>query len=210
MNAVLTSTLGLLMLATSAHADGRFMKLAHDKKDLWATIATSKGEVVVRLLSKEAPIAVANFVGLAEGEKEFKDEQGNPVRRRLYDNTVFHRVMADFMIQGGDPTGTGHGNPGYVFEDEFSSGRLFSKPGLLAMANRGPKTNGSQFFITVSKPSHLNGKHTIFGEVISGYDVVTAISTVKTGRYDRPVEEVKISSVTISDKAPKPMKKEKK
>ena len=210
MNAVLTSTLGLMLLASSAHADGRFTKLAQEKKELWATLLTSKGEVVVRLFSKEAPIAVANFVGLAEGEKEFKDEQGTPVHRRLYDNTVFHRVMADFMIQGGDPTGTGHGNPGYVFEDEFASGRTFSKPGLLAMANRGPKTNGSQFFITVSTPTHLNGKHTIFGEVISGYDVVTAISTVKTAKGNRPVEDVKLVKVTVSDKAPKGMKKEKK
>ncbi len=219
MTAVLT--LGLLLAAApaapsganansaAAPGDGPFTKLALDKKDLWATISTSMGDVVVRLLTKEAPKTVANFVGLAEGEKEFTDEAtGAKVKRRMFDNTVFHRVIAGFMVQGGDPTGTGHGNPGYTFEDEFQSGRKFDKVGLLAMANRGPNTNGSQFFITVSLPAHLNGKHTIFGEVISGYDVVSAISVVKTGYANRPLEDVKVLKVTITDKAPKVAKKE--
>ncbi len=212
MNAVLTSTLGLLLFAGTANADGHFMKLALDKKELWATLSTSQGDVVVHLLSKEAPNTVANFVGLAEGEKEAADDKGVTSKKRLYDNTVFHRVIAGFMIQGGDPTGTGRGNPGFTFGDEFQSGHAFDKVGLLAMANRGPATNGSQFFITVSTPTHLNGKHTIFGEVVSGYDVVDAISKVGVGMNSRPLTEVKLLKVTIAEKAPKLMasKKEKK
>ncbi len=123
-------------------------------------------------------------------------------KKPLYDGTVFHRVIPNFMIQGGDPLGAGHGGPGYKFEDEFQSGRTFDKPGLLAMANSGPNTNGSQFFITTSTPSHLNNRHTIFGEVISGYDVVEAIGNVPRDGRDKPREPVVLEKVIISDKKP--------
>ncbi|MDP2271290.1 MAG: peptidylprolyl isomerase [Archangium sp.] len=190
--------LGLALVSTSVlAADGKFMTAANKGKDLYATISTSKGDVVIKLFSKEAPRTVANFVGLATGEKEFTDPKtGKPAKKAFYDGLVFHRVIEGFMIQGGDPEGTGSGGPGYSFEDEFKSGRGFDKVGLLAMANRGPATNGSQFFITTSTPAHLNGKHTIFGEVITGYEVVAAISTMKN-------ERVVMKKVTISDKAPK-------
>ncbi len=173
------------------------MAAANKGKDLYATISTAQGDIVIKLFSKEAPKTVANFVGLAAGEKEFTDSvTGKKARKAYYDGLVFHRVIENFMIQGGDPTGTGSGGPGYSFDDEFKSGRGFDKVGLLAMANRGPATNGSQFFITTSAPDHLNGKHTIFGEVISGYETVVAISTMKN-------ERVAMKKVTISDKAPK-------
>ena len=144
-------------------------------------------------------------MGLATGEKEWTDpntrtkKTGTP----LYDGTIFHRCIKDFMIQGGDPLGKGFGGPGYQFEDEFQSGRRFDKPGLLAMANAGPGTNGSQFFITTSTPHHLDGRHTIFGEVISGYPVVEAISHVKTMGGNRPADPINVISITVSDKAPK-------
>ena len=186
----------LALLSTpSLAADGKFMSAAKKGKDLYATIATSKGDIVIHFFSKDAPNTVANFVGLAAGEKEFTDASGKQVKRPYYDGIVFHRVIQDFMIQGGDPTGTGSGGPGYKFEDEFKSGRGFDKVGLLAMANAGPATNGSQFFITTSTPTYLNGKHTIFGEVLSGYDVAVAISMLKG-------EQAVMKSVTITDKAP--------
>jgi peptidyl-prolyl cis-trans isomerase A (cyclophilin A) len=195
MNAL---TLALtLMSSAAAFADGKFMKLASEGKDLWATFNTSEGTYVVRLFAKDAPKTVANFVGLATGEKEWKGGKG-----ALYPNTICHRIIPGFMIQCGDPTGTGRGDPGYRFEDEFQSGRKFDKPGLLAMANAGPNTNGSQFFVTVSTPSHLTNRHTIFGEVVSGYDVVEKTSKVQTGPGDKPVKDVVIKSIEISDKAP--------
>jgi peptidyl-prolyl cis-trans isomerase A (cyclophilin A) len=185
-------------------AGGPWMSKAQAGKDLWATLKTSKGNIVVKLFSKEAPQTVANFVGLATGEKEWIDPRDNQRKKTpLYEGTEFHRVIPNFMIQGGDPTGTGHGQPGFTFPDEFQSGRKFDKKGLLAMANRGPDTNGSQFFITTSTPGHLNGKHTIFGEVISGYPVVEAISQVKTMMGNRPADPVTLVSVTVSDKAPR-------
>jgi peptidyl-prolyl cis-trans isomerase A (cyclophilin A) len=180
------------------------MDKAEAGKDLWATLKTSKGTIVVKLFSKDAPKTVANFVGLATGEKEWIDPRDNQRKRTpLYDGTEFHRVIPDFMIQGGDPTGTGRGSPGFTFGDEFQSGRKFDKKGILAMANRGPETNGSQFFITTSTPHHLDGKHTIFGEVISGYPVVEAISQVKTMMGSRPADPVNLVSVTVSDKPPR-------
>ncbi len=169
--------------------------------DLFATIKTNMGSVTVKLFSKDAPKTVKNFVGLSTGEREWKNpatgetKQGVP----LYTGTIFHRVIDGFMIQGGDPLGTGTGNPGYQFEDEVASGRTFDRVGLLAMANAGPGTNGSQFFITTSTPTYLNGKHTIFGEVIRGFEVVEAISKVPKGRGDRPVEPVVIEGITISE-----------
>ncbi len=200
--AVLLS-LALALPACAAESKGSWMSKAQAGKDLWATLKTSKGVIVVKLFSKDAPKTVTNFVGLASGEKEWTDPRDNQKKKTpLYDGTEFHRVIPNFMIQGGDPTGTGGGQPGFTVEDEFQSGRKFDKTGLLAMANRGPNTNGSQFFITVSTPHHLDGKHTIFGEVVSGYPVVEAISQVKT-MGSRPADPVALESVTLSDKAPK-------
>ncbi|MFO0600353.1 MAG: peptidylprolyl isomerase [Myxococcaceae bacterium] len=190
-------SIALALGSSAALADGKFMSAAKKGKDLWATISTSKGDIVVHLASKDAPNTVANFVGLAAGEKEFTDpSSGKATKRNFYDGIVFHRVIQDFMIQAGDPTGTGSGGPGYTFKDEFGSKRTFDKVGLLAMANRGPDTNGSQFFITTSLPEHLNGHHTIFGEVVSGYEIVVAISMTK------PAEKVTIKKVTVTDVAP--------
>jgi len=193
-----------LCFPATAHADGKLMAAAKEGKDLYATFNTSEGSFVVKLFSKDAPKTVANFVGLATGEKEWTDPRDGKKKTgvALYSNTVCHRIIKDFMIQCGDPTGTGRGDPGYRFEDEFMSGRKFDKTGLLAMANAGPGTNGSQFFVTVSTPNYLNNKHTIFGEVISGYDQVDKISKVATQPGDRPVKDVVIKSIEISEKAP--------
>src|SRR5689334_22710912 len=149
--------------AAGAKASGSWTKKVEAGKDLYATLKTSQGDIVVKLFSKDAPKTVANFVGLATGEKEWRDPKtGQMMKTPLYNGVVFHRVIPNFMIQGGDPTGTGMGDPGYRFEDEFQSGRKFDKRGLLAMANAGPNTNGSQFFITVGDTAFLNGRHTIF------------------------------------------------
>jgi len=169
---------------------------------LTATLQTSQGTVVVRLFPDHAPKTVRNFVELAEGGREWTD----PATRRattgrLYDGTIFHRVIPDFMIQGGDPLGSGRGGPGYKFADEIHPDLRFDRPYLLAMANAGPGTNGSQFFITVAPTPWLNGKHTIFGEVVQGADVIDLISRVKTGSQDRPVEDVTVDSVTIDRSA---------
>jgi peptidyl-prolyl cis-trans isomerase A (cyclophilin A) len=166
---------------------------------LTATLETNQGRVVVRLFPDHAPKTVANFTELAEGGRQWTDPgTGQASTAKLYDGTIFHRVIPDFMIQGGDPLGTGTGGPGYKFADEIHPDLQFSKPYLLAMANAGPGTNGSQFFITTGATPWLNGKHTIFGEVIEGADVVDKISHLKTGRQDRPVEDVVIESVTIT------------
>ncbi len=165
----------------------------------YATIATSMGTIVCKLFDKEAPITVKNFTDLAEGKRDWKDGvSGKKGPGPLYNGTIFHRVIPDFMIQGGDPSGTGMGGPGYRFEDETKgSPYKFDRPGKLAMANAGPGTNGSQFFITVAPTPWLTGNHTIFGEVIEGYDVVEKISKVARGRNDKPNTDVKIESVTI-------------
>jgi peptidyl-prolyl cis-trans isomerase A (cyclophilin A) len=166
---------------------------------LTATLRTNHGDVVVRLFPDHAPKTVRNFVELAQGAKEWTDPRtGKPSKERLYDGTIFHRVIPNFMIQGGDPLGTGTGGPGYKFADEFHPDLSFSRPYLLAMANSGPGTNGSQFFITTANTDWLNNKHTIFGEVVSGTEVIDAISQVKTGRNDRPAADVVIESVEIS------------
>ncbi len=165
---------------------------------LTATLRTNKGPIVVRLFPDHAPKTVKNFVELAEGTREWTDPRSRQTSSsKLYDGTIFHRVIPKFMIQGGDPLGTGTGGPGYQFADEFHPDLRFDRPYLLAMANAGPGTNGSQFFITTVPTSHLNHKHTIFGEVISGAEVVDKISNVATGRGDRPVEDVVIESVEI-------------
>ncbi len=166
--------------------------------ELIATLRTTLGSVVIRLFPQQAPQTVENFVGLAEGTRAWTDPQsGRESTTPLYNGTVFHRVIDGFMIQGGDPLGTGTGGPGYRFGDEFDPSLRFDRPYLLAMANAGPGTNGSQFFITVSPQSHLNDRHTIFGEVIQGREVVDQISAAETDRRDRPVKEIVIDSVTI-------------
>jgi peptidyl-prolyl cis-trans isomerase A (cyclophilin A) len=165
----------------------------------YAIFNTTEGQIVCRLFEKEAPKTVANFVDLAEGKREWT----HPVTRKkskdkLYDRTIFHRVIPDFMIQGGDPAGNGMGGPGYQFEDETKeSPHKFDRPGKLAMANAGPNTNGSQFFITVAPTTWLTGKHTIFGEVVEGQDVVEKITSVARNRQDRPLKDVQLKSVTI-------------
>jgi peptidyl-prolyl cis-trans isomerase A (cyclophilin A) len=169
-------------------------------EDLYATLTTSKGPIRVQLFANHAPKTVANFVELAEGSREWTDPRsGSRSTDRLYDGTVFHRVISNFMIQGGDPLGTGTGGPGYRFADEFHPELAFTRPYLLAMANAGPGTNGSQFFITVAPTQWLTGKHTIFGEVADAdsRQVVDAIATTQTGANDRPTTDVTIDSVTI-------------
>ncbi len=169
------------------------MDEARAGKDLWATFKTTMGDIVVKLFAKDAPKTVENFVGLATGEKEWTDPRtGQKSKAKLYDGTIFHRVIPDFMIQGGDPLGKGTGGPGYQFEDEFKSGRSFDKPGLLAMANAGPNTNGSQFFITEVPTPHLNNKHTIFGEVVKGFELVAKIA--RAGNGTTQLNAVKIST----------------
>src|SRR5512146_2758022 len=166
---------------------------------LYVTFNTTQGSIVCRLFESEAPNTVKNFIELAEGKREWT----HPTTRqrstaRLYDGTIFHRVIPGFMIQGGDPAGTGFGGPGYQFADETKgSPHKFDRPGKLAMANAGPNTNGSQFFITVAATPWLTGNHTIFGEVIEGQDIANKISTVARGAQDRPKKDVVLESVTI-------------
>jgi peptidyl-prolyl cis-trans isomerase A (cyclophilin A) len=165
-----------------------------------ATFRTSMGHIRVRLLPDHAPTTVENFIGLATGAKPWRDPKTGEERKdALYDGTIFHRVIPDFMIQGGDPLGSGMGGPGYRFGDEVSGGPSFDKPGYLAMANAGPNTNGSQFFITEAATPWLNGKHTIFGEVVEGMDVVHAIARVPRGANDRPKDDVRIERIEIEE-----------
>lgn len=170
-------------------------------EELYATLKTNKGDIVIRLLPNHTPKTVKNFVELATGERQWVDPNtGKPSNAPLYDGTVFHRVIEGFMIQGGDPLGNGTGGPGYKFADEFHPDLAFTKPYLLAMANSGPGTNGSQFFITVGPTAWLTGKHTIFGEVADegSQRVVDAIATAETNpRNDRPVQDVVIEKVVI-------------
>lgn len=166
-----------------------------------ATLHTTRGDIVIDLFDNHAPKTVANFVGLAGGTKEYRDPRtGQTTTGNYYDRTIFHRVIAGFMIQGGDPTGTGRGGPGYTFADEFHPELAFDRPYLLAMANAGPGTNGSQFFITVAPTPHLNRRHTIFGEVTdpASRAVVDAIASTATNRSDRPLDDVAIDSVTLA------------
>jgi peptidyl-prolyl cis-trans isomerase A (cyclophilin A) len=165
-----------------------------------AVLHTNHGDITVDLFPDHAPKTVANFVELAEGTREWTDPRTREkTSAKLYDGTVFHRVISGFMIQGGDPLGQGTGGPGYRFGDEFHPELSFNRPYLLAMANAGPGTNGSQFFITVTNTPHLNNKHTIFGEVAdeASKKVVDSIATTKTGRGDRPVDDVVIESVEV-------------
>jgi peptidyl-prolyl cis-trans isomerase A (cyclophilin A) len=159
---------------------------------LYATFKTSAGDIVVKLLPEKAPKTVENFLGLVDGTKEWTDPNSNQkVNRPLYDGTLFHRVIPDFMIQGGDPLGTGYGGPGFRFADEIGPDNKFDKPGLLAMANAGPNTNGSQFFITEVPVPHLNRGHTIFGEVVKGFELVPKIA--RAGNAKTKLEKVIIA-----------------
>jgi peptidyl-prolyl cis-trans isomerase A (cyclophilin A) len=195
-------------LAAPAHAESAASPTAAPKAAAapaatTAVIKTSMGDITVRLFPDKAPKTVENFVGLATGTKEWTDPKtGKKVKGKpLYSGTVFHRVIPNFMAQGGDPLGTGIGGPGYQFEDEFDPSLKFDRAGLLAMANAGPGTNGSQFFITVVPTPWLTHRHTIFGEVTSGMDVVQKIVSVDRDAMDRPKKEIKIKKIEIQ--APK-------
>lgn len=171
-------------------------KVYNDLGDgLFADIQTTKGNMIVKLNYKLAPITVANFVSLAEGTNTFVKPEYKG--KHYYDGTTFHRVIKDFMIQGGDPTATGMGEPGYRFEDEFSPELRHDKKGIISMANSGPATNGSQFFITHKATPFLDGRHAVFGEVVKGLDVLDAIATTETGPQDKPVQDVKINKIVI-------------
>lgn len=166
-----------------------------------ATFVTNHGTFTAQLLDDNAPKTVQNFVDLATGGREWKDPRnGETSSDPLYPGTIFHRVIDGFMIQGGDPTGTGTGGPGYQFEDECPpGGPTFNQVGRLAMANAGPGTNGSQFFVTVTETPHLNGRHTIFGQVTDGYEVIEAIAKVPTGSQDRPSDDVVLERIDITE-----------
>jgi peptidyl-prolyl cis-trans isomerase A (cyclophilin A) len=167
-----------------------------------ATLHTTKGDVAVELHPEKVPNTVANFVGLATGETEWTDpETGETRTDPLYEDVLFHRVIDGFMIQCGDPTGTGRGGPGYTFDDEFHPDLSHDGPGVLSMANRGPDTNGSQFFVTLDAQPHLDGRHAVFGRVVEGMDVVRAIGSVPTDGNDRPREDVVLESVDVGGDA---------
>ena len=162
----------------------------------YAEFVTSEGSFTVRLFDQEAPNTVENFVGLAEGTKEWMDPRTNQkVKKPYYDGVVFHRVIDGFMIQGGDPLGQGIGGPGYTFADEFHPKARHDKAGVLSMANRGPNTNGGQFFITLAPTPHLDDRHSVFGEVVDGMDVIKKIGSTKTNERDRPLTDIVIQAI---------------
>jgi peptidyl-prolyl cis-trans isomerase A (cyclophilin A) len=164
----------------------------------YARFVTTEGNFTIRLFDQEAPKTVENFVGLAEGTKQWSDPRTNQkVQKPYYNGTLFHRVIDGFMIQGGDPLGQGIGGPGYNFADEFHPKLRHNKAGTLSMANRGPNTNGGQFFITLAPTPHLDDRHTVFGEVIDGMDVVSKIGKTSTADRDRPRKDIVIETVTI-------------
>lgn len=166
---------------------------------LYATLKTSMGVIVVQLFEDKAPKTVENFVGLATGSKEWTDPRtGQKVKQPLYNGTIFHRVIPGFMIQGGDPLGRGTGGPGYRFADEFNPALRHNKAGILSMANAGPNTNGSQFFITLAPTPHLDNRHSVFGEVVQGQEVVVAIGNTPRGANDRPLKDAVLQEVIIS------------
>jgi peptidyl-prolyl cis-trans isomerase A (cyclophilin A) len=168
--------------------------------DLTATLHTNRGDIEIELYDDRVPQTVDNFVGLATGEKTWQDpDTGDDVHEPLYDDIPFHRVIEDFMIQTGDPTGTGRGGPGYTFSDEFHDELRHDEAGTVSMANRGPDTNGSQFFITLAEQPHLDDKHAVFGNVIDGMDVVREIGSLPTDQNDRPEEDVLLESVTVHE-----------
>ena len=165
---------------------------------VYAQFVTSEGPFTVRLYDQEAPRTVENFIGLAEGTKEWMDPRTNEkVQKPYYDNVIFHRVIKGFMIQGGDLLGQGIGGPGYTFADEFHPKARHSQAGILSMANRGPNTNGGQFFITLGPTPHLDDRHSVFGEVVEGMDVIQKIGTTATNERDRPLTDIAIQSIKI-------------
>ncbi len=168
---------------------------------VYARFDTSEGSFTVHLFDQEAPRTVENFTGLAEGTKEWTDPRTNQkVKTPYYNGIVFHRVIERFMIQGGDPLGQGIGGPGYNFADEFHPRLRHNKAGMLSMANRGPNTNGGQFFITLAPTPHLDDRHSVFGEVVEGMDIVRRIGSAKTGQGDRPAKDIVINSITVDRK----------
>ena len=172
---------------------------ADKKGPLYATLKTSMGDIVIRLFDDKAPKTVDNFVGLATGTKEWTDPKTQEkVKRPLYNGTIFHRVIPGFMIQGGDPLGNGTGGPGYRFEDEFHPDLRHTKGGILSMANAGPNTNGSQFFITLAPTLHLDNRHSVFGAVVKGEEVLIAIGNVPRNPNDRPIKDVVLKEVMIT------------
>ena len=188
----------LVVAATGVHRTAVKKGDAAVPTGTYALFTTSEGNFTVRLFDQEAPKTVENFVGLADGTKEWTDPRTNrKVKQPYYNGIVFHRVIDGFMIQGGDPLGQGIGGPGYTFADEFHPKLRHNKAGLLSMANRGPNTNGGQFFITLGPTPHLDDRHSIFGEVVDGMDVVRTIGSTKTDANDRPLKEVVITSVKI-------------
>lgn len=198
MATLIPLVLTFCLTSTSCTNNQKEKKESSLKPGLYAIFHTSKGEITCILYEKEAPKTIDNFVGLANGTREWKDSgTGEKLKKRFYDGLIFHRVITDFMIQSGDPEGTGRGGPGYSFEDEFDPDLKFDKPGRLAMANAGPNTNGSQFFITHVPTPWLNNKHTIFGQVVEGQDVVNTIGKVKKDRRDKPLEDVVIQKLEI-------------
>lgn len=183
----------------SASADSKKVETKSTKgKVMFATIETTAGNIKIKLHGDKTPITVENFVGLAEGTKEFTDPKtGKKEKRPYFNDVIFHRVIPGFVIQGGDPTGTGMGGPGYKFKNEPHPELKHNKPGIVAMANAGKDTNGSQFYITLAPLPDLDGGYTVFGEVVSGQNVVEAIANAPRGREDRPVDPVKMTKITI-------------
>ncbi|WP_086477366.1 MULTISPECIES: peptidylprolyl isomerase [Arenibacter] len=185
----------LLLILSLALSSCKSSKHAELGDGIFADINTTKGDIILKLEYEKTPITVANFISLAEGNSPFVSDSLKG--KKYYDGLIFHRVIKDFMIQGGDPTGTGRGNPGYKFVDEFNDSLKHDKAGILSMANSGPTTNGSQFFITHKETPFLDGRHTVFGNVVEGLDVIDSIANVATGEADRPVTDVVMNSVEI-------------
>lgn len=208
MKSILLCAILALTCGVSEAKDAKKETKKEDKKtdakkgqNMFAVFETNLGTFKVKLFANEAPKTVENFVGLVEGTKEWTDPKtGKKEKKPFYNGLTFHRVIKGFMLQGGDPAGNGTGGPGYQFGDEFHPELKHSKPGILSMANAGPGTNGSQFFVTVAATPWLDGKHSVFGEVVEGMDVVKKIEVVKTGPNDKPVEPVIMKTVKIERK----------
>lgn len=191
--------LAFTLVLAGASASEEKIKKAEKKEPLYATLKTTMGDIVILLYEDKAPNTVANFVGLATGTKEWiYPNTRQKVKRPLYNGTIFHRVIPGFMIQGGDPTGNGTGGPGYTFPDEFHPDLKHSKAGIVSMANHGPNTNGSQFFITLAPTPWLDGRHAVFGEVVKGQEVVEAIGNEPRDTRDRPLVNIILTEVVIS------------
>jgi peptidyl-prolyl cis-trans isomerase A (cyclophilin A) len=187
----------LTLLATVSL--GAAAETPEKKGPVYATLKTSMGDIVIQLFEDKAPKTVANFIGLATGTKEWTDPKtSEKVKRPLYNGTIFHRVIPGFMIQGGDPLGNGTGGPGFRFEDEFHPDLRHTKGGIFSMANAGPNTNGSQFFITLAPTLHLDNRHSVFGEVVKGQEIVVAIGNASRDMRDRPIKDVVLKEVVIS------------